>query len=301
MSLVELVNSWIGPLLGMLLARILPRRTAYWLADALAAATARRGNLALVQAVRSNQAVVRGLGYDHPALGLAVEQVLRNAARGYVDLFRAMAGGVEGLVESCVFDEDLDKLIRNAQQAGRGGIAVSAHLSCFDMLLLSLSARGLPPQALSYSNPRGSYRVQNALRRRFGVDLTPLSPQALRQAIRRLRRGGIVITGVDRPAPEGEELVLFGRRARLPIGHARLAIHTGSPILIVTCRSDGERGYRAGAKALIDPKEYAGGKGDTVALAQHVASLLEECIRERPEEWFMFFPVWPETLPRRAS
>lgn len=297
MSLLDLFNSRMGPVLGMLFARVLPRRTAYWLADGLAAATARRSDRGLVQALRANQAVVRGLPYEHPELTLAVQEVLRNAGRGYVDLFRAMAGGSEALTKGCVFDEDLKDLIQSAVQAGRGAIAVSAHLSCFDMLLLSISARGFPGQALSFAEPRGSYRVQNAIRRRYGVDMTPISPQALRQAIRKIRQGGLVVTGVDRPEPEGEELVLFGRRARLPIGHARLSIHTGTPILVVACRSDGDGRYRAAGKALIDPREHAAGRGDAVALAQHVLSLLEGSIRERPEEWLMFFPVWPETLP----
>lgn len=301
MNLVDLANSRLGPPLGILLARVLPGRTAYRLADSMAAATARRAELPVVHAVRSNQAVVRGLAYDHPELGLAVEQVLRNAARGYVDLFRAMAGGPEALVSSCEADDSLMTLLDRGLARGRGVIAVSAHMSCFDMFLLSLAARGYQAQALSYADPKGSYRVQNTLRRRYGLDLTPISPHALRSAMRWLRDGGLVLTGVDRPAPEGEELDFFGRKARLPIGHARLSIHTGAPILVGVVQSAGDHRYRVLGKALIDPKEEALERGDAVPLAQRAIAVLEDCIRGRPEEWLMFFPVWPVVLSRVAS
>ena len=301
MNLVDLANSRLGPPLGILLSRVLPRRTAYRLADSMAAATARRAELPLVQAVRANQAVLRDLPYEHPDLGLAGGEVLRHAARGYVDLFRAMAGGPKALLESCEADDSLVTLLDRGLAGGRGVIAVSAHMSCFDMFLLSLAARGYQAQALSFADPRGSYRVQNTLRRQYGLNLTPISPQALRSAMRWLREGGLVVTGVDRPAPEGEELVLFGRRSRLPIGHARLSIHTGAPILVGVVQSAGDHRYRVLGKALIDPKEGALGRGDAALLAQRALAVLEDCIRERPEEWLMFFPVWPEILPGGAS
>ncbi len=297
MNLVSLVNSRLGLPLGVLLANALPERTAHRLARGLAASTARQRHLPVTQAVRSNQAVVRGVSYEDPALDEAVEAVLANAAVGYVDLFRALAGGTEALVRGCEMDESLIAGLREGAARGKGVIAVSAHMSCFDMLLLTLATRGYRAQALSYADPQGSYLIQNTLRRRFGVDLTPISVASLRRAVRNLRQGGIVLTGVDRPEAGGEELLFFGERARLPIGHARLALATGAQILIGIVQSDENGHYRAVGEDLIDPGRQAASSNGARDLAQRVLSVIEGHVRKRPDEWLMFFPLWPETIP----
>jgi lauroyl/myristoyl acyltransferase len=297
MNLISLVNSRLGLPLGVFLANALPERAAHRLARVLAASTARQRQLPVTQAVRSNQAVVRGTRYEDPALDGAVKAVLANAAVGYVDLFRALSGGTEALVRRCEMDDSLIAGFREGAAKGKGVIAVSAHMSSFDMLLLTLAARGYRVQALSYADPQGSYRVQNTLRRRFGLDLTPISLPSLRKAVRNLRQGGIVLTGIDRPAAEGEELLFFGQQARLPVGHARLALATGAQILVGVVQSGGIGQYRAIAADLIDPRGQDASLDGARHLAQKVLSVIEGYVRERPEEWLMFFPVWPQAIP----
>ncbi|MEW6568491.1 MAG: hypothetical protein AB1449_10075 [Chloroflexota bacterium] len=296
MNLLDIANSVAGPPVGMALARLLPARIAYRLADRGAEATARRRGLPIVEAIRANQAVVRGLPLDDPSLEAATEAVLVHAARGYVDLFRALAHGQQALIAGCTMMPDLQQALVQGRSDGRGMLAVSGHLSCFDMLVLTLAARGVAVQGLSYADPRGSYRVQNILRRRSGLILTPISQAALRMAFARLRRGELVLTGVDRPAPEGEMLRFFGRLARMPVGHARLAIRTRARILVGAMRSAGQGHYEAVYLGMIDPLEMGREGGDPRAVAEAVLALLESPIRARPEEWLMFFPVWPEVL-----
>jgi KDO2-lipid IV(A) lauroyltransferase len=280
----------------MALARLLPRRTAYRLGDTLAAKTATRLDIPLVRAVRANQAVVRGFDYRDPALTAHVKEVLAHAARSYTDLFRAIPKGPQALIESCRLEPSLADGLRAGEASGRGLIAVSAHLSCFDMLLLTLVARGIRIQALSYANPRGSYLTQNDLRRRFGLEITPISAPTLRLAVRRLRDGGMALTGVDRPIPDGEMLEFFGRKARLPVGHARLAIRTNSLILVGAVQSAGDASYRAVGGELVDPAAMGEDGRDPVCVAQRVITAIERFVLERPQEWLMFFPVWPEVL-----
>lgn len=294
MSLIELANSSVGPTAGMLLGRLLPRGTLYALADWSARAITRRRGHPVVEAIRHNQAIVRGLSREDPCLQAAAEAVLIHAARGYADLFRALARGRQAMIESCSMHLHLQQELERGRTDGRGTVAVSAHLSCFDMLLLTLAARGYEVQGLAYADPRGSYRVQNRLRREAGLILTPISPAALRAAVQRLRNGGIVLTGVDRPTPQGEVLTFFGRRARLPVGHSRLAIRTRSRIVVGAMRSTGQGHYEAAHLGTIDPQEMGSSGQDACAVSEAVLRLLEEAIRARPQEWLMFYPVWPE-------
>jgi len=283
-------------MLGLLLGRLLSREQAYRLADWIAGLVVARSESWVVQGVRANQAVVRGRPYDSPELDQAVRDVIRNAARGYADWYRAVAGGPEMVNSSIIIDESLEQVIRQSMEEKRGMVIVGAHMSSFNILLLALGLRGYPIQALSYARVRGSYHIDNALRIKFGLNLTPISFQSLRQAVLRLRAGGLVMTGIDRPDVGGESLTFFGRQAKLPVGHARLALRTGSKILVGMVQAMGDGRYRAVCGSLIEP-EYTGDQHqDVIMLAQRVLSMIEEYIRSRPQEWLIFLPIWPSVM-----
>ncbi|MGH2619898.1 MAG: lysophospholipid acyltransferase family protein, partial [Anaerolineales bacterium] len=135
--------------------------------------------------------------------------------------------------------------------------------------------------------------VTNRIRRSFGVDLSPTNFNSLRQAIRHLRKGGMVVTAVDRPDPQGELLEFFGRPARLLVGHARLAIRTGAPIIVGGTYQEANGRYRAVLLDVLESNPYADKPTGELELAQAVMRIHEHFIRQRPDQWMMFHPVWP--------
>ncbi len=294
MNLLSIANSRLGPRLAMLLAGRLPRRITRPAAAFIADRVAGRSTTPLVQALRLNQAVVRGLAIDDPAVQGHVNRVLRVAAAGYVDLYWAIARGKEALLRSCTMDPRFGAAMQAGMNSGRGLIIVGAHMSSFDLLVMSLSSLGYRALALAFAEIQGSYPVLNQLRRDHGLNVMPISVPALRAAIHLLREGGLVLTGVDRSVPEGDVLEFFGRPASMPTGHARLASRTGAYILPGICQSDGPGRYRVVGGDLIDPRDFGEGDRAVLAIAQHVLTTLEGFIRQRPEEWLMFFPVWPD-------
>jgi len=294
MDVNTLAKSSFGPVLAFSLARILPRGFAFWMADRVSAHLAENTSSEMVQAIRSNQAVVQDLAAQDPALDKAVINVLRHAGRCQVDLFKAYGGGPRAVVKSCALHESLAAGLDPERRGGRGLVVVGAHMSNFDMFLLSLHSRNIEAQVLSYPNPQGSYRVQNRIRKKFGVNLEPTSMKSLRAAFRTLSDGGIVATGVDRPGLGGEPLSFFNRMAVLPVGHARLAVRTGAPVIAGVVQSTGRGKYQAVGSPLFEPVHSGDETRDTLELAQRVLGWFEDCIRQHPEEWLMFYPVWPE-------
>jgi KDO2-lipid IV(A) lauroyltransferase len=154
---------------------------------------------------------------------------------------------------------------------------------------------------LSYPNPQGSYRVQHDIRVSFGVNLIPISISSLRKAFKHLRRGGVVLTLVDRPVEEGEMLDFFGRPARLPVGHARLAVRANAPMLVGYTFREGDQMYRGIKLDLIEPSHSGDEERDVRDLAQEVLRRFEPEIQKRPDEWFMFHPLWPEVIPGSST
>ncbi len=177
--------------------------------------------------------------------------------------------------------------------SGRGLVLVGPHVSAFDFFLLTIAARGFPMQALSPANPTATYRLQNDLRTKFGAETTPASRDSVRLAIQRLLNGGILGTGMDRPAPQAEWIEFFGRNAYLPIGFAKLAIRTNSYLLPGVIIPDGPGHYRAMALELMEPPtEHTAAAAH--ALAREVLRRMEPIIRTYADDWLMFHPVWPD-------
>jgi lauroyl/myristoyl acyltransferase len=291
---IALATSRVGPFLGIMIGRLLPSGLASWLADRMAAWATYRPENHVVKAVKANQAAVRGWSLSDPRLNDVVVSVFKNAAHGYLSFFRGLARGRERLAAACHVDSQLVENIRLARSQGRGVFIVGPHMGNFDIALVALHKEHLDPLVLSYRNPHGSYVADNAIRQSYGVELTPISIRSLRDAFGRLKHGGLVLTLVDRPDSRGEPIEFFGRPARLPVGHARLALRAGALIQVGAALKDGDYGYRVAAGELIDPVRAPGESEGAAArrIAGRIARAMEPFIRRRPAEWLMFLPVW---------
>jgi KDO2-lipid IV(A) lauroyltransferase len=300
MLLIDLIFSRLGPLLGLTLVRILPRKWAYRVGDWVVNILLNMRESSLYRAIRSNQAVVRNWTYDDERLHDVVREVLTLSAHGLVDWFATLAIPNEFEHLACSIDEELVKEAMRIQAEGKGVIIVGAHLSNFNMLLMKIAQQNWPVQILAYAAEEGSYQSDNIFRRKFGLEVTPISPSSLSQAYRRLKSGGFVLTGVDRPDTGSEELSFFGRATTLPIGHARLALRTGARIMIVAVQTTDQATYHVVGSEIIEPELIEDGPNAARNLAQKVITHLEKYIQERPSEWMMFIPVWPEILPDQS-
>jgi len=292
MKLDRLSSKGVAVQTAMALARIVPERPLLALADALSARFASEASPS-VMAARANQSVVRGLSKDDPEIDRAIRAVYHNAGRGQVALFRALARGRQALMRGCDISPELIQRIENARGRGRGLVLVGPHIGAFDFFLLTIAARGVPVHAISPADPTGTYRLQNSLRTKYGAETMPASPEAVRTSIKRLLEGGILVTGMDRPAAKGDRIEFFGRQAFLPTGFARLAIRTHSLLLPAVVLPDGPNHYRAEALEMLEPPKE---RTDAAALglARDVLRQMEPVIRAYADHWLMFFPVWPD-------
>lgn len=278
----------------MLLVRLLGPRLARRLSDWIAGRVARQADSPAVAAARANLAVVLDLPADHPQVQRTVETIFRRATRSFVSLFEAMGEGHAGLAKASSFDEQLLETAQARLKQGGGMLYVGCHTVGFDHLFLRMGSLEYPIQVLAYPETEGSYSVLNRIRREFGANLSPIDFRSLRRALQYLREGGIVLTGVDRPDPRGQPLQFFGKPAMMPTGHARLALTTGAPIMVGASYEDETGFYRGKMCALVESTDYVDHPDAELALAQRVISEFERFIGEHPDQWMMFYPVWPE-------
>lgn len=294
MKLFKLATSRFGPALVILICRLLPLRWAYRFGEWLVSLVGRNQGVPFIQGVRANLAVMHGVPESDPVVDAALTGLLRQMAHSYVDLFRVIDGSPEQIYAACCFDPATVQAIDTCRAEGQGLVLVGAHTCSFDILLLALRQVFPSVQALTLSDPKGSSAVMNDLRWRFGIEVTPISVQALRQAVERLRSGGVVAVAADVPVAEhsGEMLTFFGRAARLPVGHARLALDTGAQMVVGVSHCTGDGHYAAEMAVAPRPASTGSKRQDSICWAQAALTAIESYLRRWPDQWLMPKPLW---------
>jgi lauroyl/myristoyl acyltransferase len=298
MRLQDFTSSRLVTRLGLFVAEHSPRRVGHGLARVAANIIARQ-KPELYWTVRANLRQIVGPGMGDDALHDMARQVFYHAGQTYYDFFHAIGQPPEVLIEVVRIPKDLIERLKSETARGQGVLMLGTHMSNFDMVFLTLGAHRLPIQVLSLANPQAGFHILNRLRTVGRLEVTPITPESLRMAILRLKQGGIVLTGVDRPIPGDRELVeFFGRPAYLPVGPARLALMTGAMVIVGGCRydpdvKDGE--YVLDATWPVDMVRTGDRRQDILTNTRRLAAIVEGYVRAHPEQWMMFHPFWPES------
>ena len=293
--LQDIISSKPVTWLGLFIGQTMPRRVGYGLARIAADVIARR-KPQVYWTVRNNLRQLVGSEVDDVDLHRMARHVFFHAGQTYYDFFHAVGQPREVLAESVQGSGIIAERVRSEMTDGQGVLLVAGHMSNFDLVGLSLGAWDFPSQLLSLADPQAGFHILNHLRRMAGFEITPITPEALRVAIRRLKNGGLVMTGLDRPVPRDRDLVeFFGRPAYLPVGPARIALMTGSKVFVGCCHYDADEGYVAEATGPLEMVRTGDRCQDILTNARRLAAILEGYVRAHPEQWMMFHPFWPET------
>ncbi|HUY76354.1 MAG TPA: hypothetical protein VMV29_06260 [Ktedonobacterales bacterium] len=184
-----------------------------------------------------------------------------------------------------------------AQAHGKGLIIATMHFGAWDVAGVLVGAH-TPLHVLvdSFDDPRMDELIQTQ-RRDLGMEVMRVekSPRAI---LRVLKDNGTVAIVADRPLPKGEgtPVTFFGRHCYVPGGVAQMALLTGAAIAPGYAWYDAN--YSDAYYGFLDEPFYPESTGDrqadTQRLTQRIYDAFERTLRERPEQWAMFRPFWPD-------
>ena len=282
---------------GLLVCRFLPRPVGYAVARTLSWVFS-IAKPEVYHVLRNNLRHVYGADVAPRLLNRAVRRGFAHAGQTYYDFYNALGKPTAKLSDAVKLPRSFIDLLGDARERGQGVLVLAAHMSNFDLASISLGVAGFHCQALSLSDPPGGFTILNRVRQKGGHDITPISPSSLRQAILRLKSGGIVVSGLDRPVySEGATASLFGSPAYLPWGSAKLALSTGATVVVVACAWEPKRGYFLQVSAPVPIVATGDRQADLRSNTERFAEILEGYVRKRPEQWLMFYPMWPDGAP----
>jgi KDO2-lipid IV(A) lauroyltransferase len=298
-SLQSIASSPKALKLGMFLSRWTPtgirHRLAWWVAGLIC-----QIKPGVYDIVQSNLSQVLGADVTTRELDRTTREVFLTAIRGYLDLFRGLQLPRADLATLVDVPESAKAVARSLCERTRGTVIVFPHLGSFDLGGHALAPLVPEMRLFTLPDPPPGFQLLNESRGATGVTVTPLSAAALRESIKLLRRGGVVSVAADRPVSDLDDPIpFFGRPARVPSAHIRLALRTNAAVSIAYTVFSSET--RRHVAYLEPPVEMVrtGNREEEIRLnVRQVLDSLERIIRTWPGQWQMFVPVWSGGIER---
>jgi KDO2-lipid IV(A) lauroyltransferase len=238
------------------------------------------------RAALDNYAAVLGRERSDPEVARVARRAFQNYGRMLMD-FVLMGSLTRAELLASVTLDSRDRLDA-ALSRGRGAIMAVPHMGSWDMAGSYAGALGYRVSAVADRFPGSLNETVVATRQRFGMNVIMLGRAAVRPLTEALRANHIVALLCDLEQGPGVDVRFFGRHAVVPGGPAALAIKTGAP-LMPACQYATKPGRY---HIYLDPPLAVGEDETKERLMQRVIVRFEDFIRERPDQWYAFRPMF---------
>ncbi len=295
-TLESISNSAFGVWCALTAGQLVPSALGHRIAGYIARRIVSKPERLIVQVMRANQWVISGESLSADELDSRALHVMQSNARCLFDYYHYFTRpeDVKRLVR---FSPQMQAVFNEYKDGKKSAIFIAPHISAFDLAMAAFSIHGLKFQALSYPKVNEGYAWQNQLRRKLGMEVTPLNMVALQQARERLQKGGMVLSGLDRPNPDSKyKPRFFGRPAALPVFHVKLALRTNSPVIVAAIFTQPDGTYLFDCHEPMWMEPHPDPHIEIIQNAEKLLKVGETFIRNAPEQWAMFYPVWPEVM-----
>ncbi len=297
-DLQQIINSPYTVRFVSALARVVPPSLGYPICDWIGKWAAARRDSSVTRAVRLNQWMARGASLGREELDKAVQETLQNNVRDLYELYQSL-DRPEAMWSRICLNSLAEELLRRPEFSDRGLLIAGLHLSGFDSVVMTLVRRGGRGLVLTIPNPQGGRRVEYEMRKRTGMNILPATVDTLRQTIRHLEKGGVVLTAIDRPVLDIRlHPKFFGHPAFLPTHHIFLATRARVPVVIMGVLRQKDGQYRVVSSDLIEMEHHADHEHEALQNAETVLRQAENFIRQAPQQWNVPLPIWPELMER---
>ena len=262
-------------------------------ASALGGALARRIGPSLAISERARRNLRRAFpGFQEIEIERIVTDMWDNLGRvaaEYPHLREIRVFRAGGRVETHGF-EHMDRAVA----AGRRMIIFSGHIANWEIGLLAAVQYGISVAQIyrAANNP-----LVDRMITRFRGDAGELIPKgtvAARRAIAVLRRGAHLTMLADQKMNDGIAVPFFGRPAMTTSALASLALRFECDLLPARVERLGGARFRLTVFPPLPLLRSGDHHADVATLMARVNAILEDWVRDRPEQWFWLHRRWPD-------
>ncbi len=238
------------------------------------------------RAALDNYAAVLGLDRSDPQVARVARLAFQNYGRMVLDFLLMGSLTTQELIErtDAVGLEHLDA----ALERGRGAIVALPHMGSWDNTGSYGGARGYPLIAVTRRFPGSLNDAVVKTRESYGLQVLEVGRPAVREIIQALNANRVVGLVCDQDDGPGVEVSFFGRRAHVPAGPGALALKTGAALMTAY-----QYMTPSGRHHLHVDSALSWSEGETKEnLMQRIVHRFEAFIRERPDQWYAFQPIF---------
>jgi len=215
---------------------------------------------------------------------------LGRVAGEYPHLQRLRAGGTADRLE-IIGAEFIDQL----RDDGKPGIFLMAHLGNWEFSGLASGQRDL---AVDRVYRQANNRLTEWLFRqgRASVDgaLIPKGPAGAKQLLQSLNAGNHLALLVDQKMNDGIAVPFFGRDAMTAPAIAQLALRMDCPVVPVRVKRLTGARFQVIALPPMEFTPTGDRNADVLAFMTRVNAIIEDWVRETPEQWLWLHNRWPD-------
>jgi len=237
-------------------------------------------------AALDNYAAAMGRDREDPDVARVARRAFQNYGRMLMDFLLLGSLTPAELIARMTNDgrENLDA----ALAGGRGAIMAVPHMGSWDMAGSYAGALGYRIAAVAERFPGSLNEAVVQTRQRFGLNVIMLGRSAVREITEALKANSIVALLCDLEQGPGVPVRFFGRNAVVPGGPAAIALKTGAS-LVPACQYAISPGLY---HVHLDPALALSGEDTKEGLMQRVVDRFEGFIKERPDQWYAFRPMF---------
>lgn len=201
-------------------------------------------------------------------------------------------------VEERTFCDGLEYL-QDGIAAGRGVIMALPHVGSWEFGGAFLATQDLPMTSVAERlEPPELFEFFVEQRAAMGLTIVPLDASSGSAIVATLRQGRLVGLLSDRDvAGNGIEVEFFGEATTMPAGPATLALRTGASLVTGAVYSGPGADHRAIVEPPLDTTRQGSLRSDVARLTQQIATRFEGLIRQAPDQWHVFQPLWTVDRP----
>jgi KDO2-lipid IV(A) lauroyltransferase len=182
----------------------------------------------------------------------------------------------------------------DAVAQGRGVVILTAHMGNWEWLGASLALEGFPLAAVIKRQPNDQHtRILNEYRELVGIEIFARGTTELVSAARALKKGKMLGFLADQDAgTSGLFIEFLGKMSSTPTGPAVFAKKFKAPVVPAFIVRKPEGGHKV---ILLEPFYYedTGNEAeDTYNMTAKMSKIIEEMIRQYPDEWLWFQKRW---------
>lgn len=244
----------------------------------------------------SNLALASSLALSNQEIRRIAKGSIQNLLTTCLEYPKFASGKKIKSIMSCVNPGPAEALLKQGQSV----IFFCGHQANWEVLFLEGSQR---MQGVAIGRPIKNKPLYNwvlQIREQFGGKI--ITPQnAIREGLRALKKGLFLGVVGDQGMPDsGYRSPFFGREAWSSPIAAILSHRTGSPLIVATTKREKGR-YLIHYADPIWPQTQAPLAEEVDRLMRASLHLLEESIRESPEEWLWCHNRWKQQTPHKLK